>query len=164
MTCCARDGINAERHFVLSAPAPDLAAIEAVLGEAGVARQRLPVPFAFHSLWIEPAGPASRGVFAFRPAAAAWPCWSSCTAGRIEDEAGPQPWRIARESMRVAETLRGIEAAGGATYIDLGPSGSMAAIVPQLLAAGSPSRAMPVLSPFGDNRKRLSDIVQAVAA
>ncbi|MDP6709616.1 MAG: acyltransferase, partial [Alphaproteobacteria bacterium] len=62
----------------------------------------------------------------------------------------------------VRATLRALEADGGAIYIDLSPSGTLAAILPQVLDANSPSRILSILSPFGGDLKRLSKTLELV--
>jgi acyl transferase domain-containing protein len=155
-------GINADGHFVLSAPGDDLDSVEAAMRDHDVLYQRLPVPFAFHSRWVAPAAAACRDLFAFTAGAPRWPCWSSCTAGPIGPDEPDLPWRIVREPMNVRATLRALEADGGAIYIDLSPSGTLAAILPQVLDAHSPSRILSILSPFGGDLKRLSKVLELV--
>jgi len=64
--------------------------------------------------------------------------------------------------MNVQMTLANLEQQGGATYVDLSPSGTLAALFRQGLAAGSPSRLLSVLSPFGGNLDRLGKTVAAL--
>lgn len=157
-------GVNADGHFVLSAPADALDPVEEQLRKRDVAFQRLPTPFAFHSRWIEPAAAACSGLFDTPARAPRWPCWSSCTAAPVEPGVQDLPWRIARGQMHVQKTIRAIEGKGGATYLDLSPSGTLAAILPQVIEDGSPSRVMSVLSPFGGNEKRLIEAIDLLAS
>lgn len=156
-------GINADGHFVLSAPAEALDKIDDVLRGRDVPFQRLPTPFAFHSRWIEPAAAACRDLFDGTARQPNWPCWSSCTGARLQPQTPDLPWRIAREQMHVQKTVQAIEAEGGALYLDLSPSGTLAAILPQVIEDGSPSRVMSILSPFGGNEKRLVAAVELLA-
>jgi bacillaene synthase trans-acting acyltransferase len=160
-------GINADEHFVLAAPAAALDPAEAALREREIACQRLPVPFAFHSRWVEPAAAASGGLFAFSSRAPQWPCWSACLAAPVSQDdvadAADLPWRIVRQPMQVRATVQAMEAAGGAIYIDLSPSGTLAAILPQVIRPESPSRALPILSPFGDSLQRLCRVLELAA-
>lgn len=157
-------GINADGHFVLAAPDAELDTVEAALRDREVPYQRLPVPFAFHSRWVEPAAAACRELFAFTARAPRWPCWSSCTAAPVGADAPDLPWRIVRQAMNVRTTVRAMEAEGGAIYLDLSPSGTLAAILPQVFDAHSPSRTMSILSPFGGDMKRLAKTLDLVAA
>ncbi|MFN3460892.1 MAG: acyltransferase domain-containing protein [Oceanibaculum sp.] len=172
MPVLARDsevaGISAGGHFVLSAPAGALAPVEAELRARSVAFQRLPVGFAFHSRWIDPAAEACRAADAgLRLAAPFWPCWSSCL-GRPLDPAAPPPdfaWRIVREPMDLrgcftALEEQGVEGRGGVRYVDLSPSGTLAALARQNMAASSASQTLALLSPFGGNMKRLEEVTR----
>lgn len=158
-------GINAAQHFVLACPAEELAAVEAELKRREIVFQRLPVPFAFHSRWIEPAGPACRAAFARQGAEAPfWPVWSSCTGAPTLPEAPDLAWRIVREPMRVRATVEALEARGGAFYLDLSPSGTLAALIRQSLPRASRSRVAAILSPFGGNLKRLQSVLDDLKA
>jgi len=155
-------GINADNHFVLSAPAGALNAIETALRERDVPYQRLPVPFAFHSSWIEPAAASCRSLFDFNPGTPQWPCWSSCEAAPVRPDAADLPWRIARQPMHVQTTLRAMQAERDSVYIDLSPSGTLAAILPQIVGADTASPVLAILSPFGANLKRLARVIDTV--
>lgn len=155
-------GTNAERHCVLACLATDTERVTDELRRLDVAFQRLPVPFAFHSRWVEAARErynASVADLSFQ--SPFWPVWSACLARPIEAADHGATWRIVRDPMRLRATIAAIEAAGGAFYVDLSPTGSLAAILRQELSAESPSRAVALLSPFGGNLKRLADLQKA---
>ncbi|MEH6630614.1 MAG: acyltransferase domain-containing protein [Halopseudomonas aestusnigri] len=152
-------GINADGHFVLSAPAEALDGIEEALLSRDVASQRLAVPYAFHSRWIEPAAGMAKCTFAIEKKLPRWPVWSSCTAAPVTNFTSNFAWQIVRSPMRVFETVQNIEAKGGAIYVDLSPSGTMAAIFPQIFGSASRSRALHILSPFGGLNKRLKTVL-----
>lgn len=149
-------GVNSAGHFVLSALAQDLPAIEADLKACDVPFLRLPVPFAFHSRFIDAAETAWRDAFSQqRRETPFWPVWSSCTGELIGPATPDLPWRIVRQGMNVRRTLHTLEQHGGAVYVDLSPSGTLAALFRQGLDKNSPSRVLSVLSPFGGNMERL---------
>jgi acyl transferase domain-containing protein len=141
-------GINGPKHGVLAGPEAGLAAVEAAMESHRVLYQRLPVPYAFHSPWVDDAASG------FRPdgpglRATELPAWSCRFAAPLQ--AGrPDPWwEIVRGPMRVADTIAAIEARGGAFYLDLGPAATLASILRQTLPRSSPSRVVHILSPFG---------------
>lgn len=153
-------GINAVGHFVLSALAEDLPAIEAELRALDVPAMRLPVPYAFHSRFIDAAEPACRAAFATeRRQSSFWPVWSCCTGGVTGPETPDLSWRIVRETMNVRQVFLTLEAQGGAIYVDLSPSGTLSALFRQSLDKLSPSRLLPLLSPFGGNVDRVRSVV-----
>lgn len=156
-------GVNSDGHFVLAALADDLPAIEAELKIHNVAFQRLAVPYAFHSRFIDEAEQPFKQAFSqMKVESPFWPIWSACTGAMTGPETTDLPWRIVRENMNVRTVFAAIEAQGGAIYVDLSPSGTLAAIFRQLMRSGSPSRIVPLLSPFGGNLDRIQKAVAAL--
>jgi len=158
-------GINSAGHFILSALADDLPRIEAELKAAEVPFQRLPVPFAFHSRFIDAAEAQCRAAAAGeRRETPFWPVWSCCTGTPIDADSVDLSWRIVRDSMNVRPVIATLEAQGGAVYVDLSPSGTLAALFRQSLDPNSPSKLLSVLSPFGGDSKRLAATLAALGA
>lgn len=156
-------GVNSDAHFVLSAPVAGLNAVERELRNRDIAIHRLPVPFAFHSRWVEPAAERCRALFGFTIREGRYPCWSSRAKGPIEAVSADTIWESIRGPMYVRDTVRKMEAEGGALYLDLSPSGTIAAILPQIFEKDSRSRALSILSPFGGEEKRLAAVLDAIA-
>ncbi|MBT3330303.1 MAG: acyltransferase domain-containing protein [Rhodospirillaceae bacterium] len=157
-------GINADNHFVIAALTNTLDDIEGALTSRNVAAQRLAVPFAFHSKWIEPAAEELVKVFPGACKPPRWPIWSSRSASQIGLPDKEFFWQTARRPMRVRDTIRNIEKNGGAIYVDLGPSGTLAAILPQVLKPDTPSRILGILSPFGGLKKRLEAVLSLASS
>ena len=135
-------GVNYNSHFVVSGKKQALMEIQHFLKEKDITFQLLPVSFAFHSRWIEPAGPAYcsylKGKRFHRPSRR----FISCMTGRVMDEipAG-YFWQIARQPMVFHEALQNLEKIGNHIYIDLGPSGTMANFVKKGVAPPTHSRS-----------------------
>ena len=142
----------------MSALTDRLDEIAEILKSKNIPAQRLPVPHAFHSRWIEPAAPMILDIVPAMLKPPRRPVWSCQTTAPINGIGKEFLWRVARFPMRVRDTIRNIEARGGATYIDLGPSGTLAAMLPRIFEPGSPSRAFGILSPFGGWRKKLNAV------
>lgn len=158
-----RVGVNSDGHFVLAALHADLDAVEAELRRLDVPFQRLPVPFAFHSRFVAPAEQSWRDAFAdIRRDSPFWPVWSACAMGPVGPADNELGWRVVRQPMNVQATVARLEAQGGAVYVDLSPSGTLAALLRQALPAGSPSRLLSVLSPFGADLDRLEKTLAAL--
>lgn len=158
-------GVNSAGHFVLSALAENLPAIEADLKVCEVPFLRLPVPFAFHSRFVDDAEAAWRDAFAHqRRETPFWPVWSCCTGEVIGPATPDLPWRIVRQGMNVRQTLHTLEQRGGAVYVDLSPSGTLAALFRQGLDKKSPSRLLSVLSLFGGNMERLRKTMESLSS
>ncbi|MCW2306562.1 acyltransferase domain-containing protein [Rhodobium gokarnense] len=149
-------GTNAAAHCVLACPASETGRVLDELRRLDVAFQQLPVPFAFHSRWVDSAKDAYLAAVAdLSFETPFWPVWSACLAAPVERMDGALTWRIVRDGMRLRDTFSAIEARGGARYLDLSPSGSLAAVLRQDLRDGG-SEIVPLVSPFGGNLKRLS--------
>jgi bacillaene synthase trans-acting acyltransferase len=153
-------GIGSGKTFVLTAPAGELAAIEQILRDRRATFQRMPVPLAFHSRWIEPAEERCRALFAKvalgRPRI---PCLSSSAPEPVDAGTPDLLWRTLREPMNVGARIAELEAQGGAVYVDLSPTGANAALARQSFAKGTVSRLAPVVSPFGGNVARLASVI-----
>lgn len=153
-------GVGSGKTFVLTAPAGELPAIEQILRERRVTFQRMPVPIAFHSRWIEPAADRCRAMFADvaldRPRI---PCLSSSAPDPVDAGTPDLLWRTLREPMNVGARIDELEARGGAVYVDLSPTGANAALARQSFVRGTASRLAPVVSPFGGNVNRLASVL-----
>jgi len=154
-------GIGSPRTFVLTAPKDDLAVIEAHLRQRRIIFQRLPVPFAFHSRWIDSAMEACRTVFGrLDLSPPRIPSLSSCAGDLITTDTPDMFWRTLRAPMSVGARIGELEAQGGAVYVDFSPSGSIAGLARQSLARTSRSRLAPLLSPFGGNLNRIESAIR----
>ncbi|HSP24142.1 MAG TPA: hypothetical protein VLQ65_03120, partial [Saliniramus sp.] len=94
------------------------------------------------------------------------PCWSSCAEGPVSSGTHDLFWRSLREPMSVGARIAELEAQGGAVYVDLSPSGAIAALARQSLARNhaeaAASRLAPVMSPFGGNVNRVASVLARV--
>lgn len=156
-------GISGPSHAVLACLARDEAAVISELRRLDVPFQKLPVPHPFHASFIEAAREgyvAAAEKLAFQ--SPFWPVWSSCLGRPIDTVDADFLWQIVRAPMRLRDTLAAIKATGGARFIDLSPTGTLAAIL-----RASPSDTMPVsplMSPFGGDLERLEGLTASVVA
>lgn len=158
-------GINSDGHFVLAALAADLDPVEEELRRLDLPFQRLPVPFAFHSRFIAAAETPWRTAFAGqRRESPFWPVWSACLGGPTGPADSDLGWRIVRQTMNVRTAVDGIEERCTPLYVDLSPSGTLAALLRQQLGAQATARLLPVLSPFGGDGDRLARVLATLAA
>lgn len=150
-------GRNFDSHFVLSAPQPNLAAIQAYLLRAGVSHQVLPVHYPFHAPWIEPLrGPLAASGDGVRWHDSATPVVCCALGGVLGAVPQDYFWTVAREEIAFMRTLLQLEQLGPFDYLDLGPSGTLANFVKPLLAEGSTSRGVVFMTPFGRDTEVLS--------
>jgi acyl transferase domain-containing protein len=147
---CELAAINFHSHFVISVPAAEAARAESILQRENLTFQRLPVAFAFHSRWIDPAEHAFKAYAAtlqMKPAQIPLAC---CARSQLLLALpGDHLWTITREPIRFQRTLHFLERDGPYRYIDAGPSGTLATFTRYALPSESKSRAFPVLTPFG---------------
>lgn len=152
--------VNFASHFVVSAPRSHLPGIEAELRARHVTHQRLAVSAAFHSRWIDDArGPLQAFMRTIPRARGRLPLMSCERAEALTDLSDDFFWRVVREPIRFRDTLSQLERTGACRYIDVGPSGTMAAFARCGLSANSRSTSHAILSPFGQDQKQLAALL-----
>jgi len=155
--------INAEGHFVVSGINPSLQKIEKFLTRKSIGFLRLPVKFGFHSSLIDDVKSdieaALNGITWLKPRI---PFVSCTTAGFKKAFEENYFWQVARQPIRLSETIQLQEYKGNYNYVDVGASGMMANAVKNNLKKGSRSQVFSVLSPFGGNIKKLEKTQSAL--
>ncbi len=156
---------NGPAHWVLAARAGDLPSIEADLKAHGVSFASLPVRYPFHSPWLfQDAACAATELPAPQARAARLPLLCCAAAGQVQTLSPDQLWRAALAPIHFDRTVAATEAGWtDCRYIDVGPSGTLAALLKPLLPAGSASRVHRVLSPYGGERTALDALLSAAA-
>ncbi len=158
-TLCELGASNFATHSVISLPQRHIAAVEADLHRQGLAFHRLPVGFAFHSRWIDSASQPYRAflrTLQLRPGHMPIVC---CAMGKpLHRLADDHFWSVVREPILFMQTIRLIEAQGRYRYIDVGPGGTMATFLKYGLPADSTSQIHHVMSPFGGEMERLTEL------
>ncbi|WP_394849106.1 ACP S-malonyltransferase [Pendulispora brunnea] len=162
--------VNFEGNFVIAVRAHDVSAVEGILRGKDVTFRRLPVSFAFHSRWIDPAElPFKRHVRSTSMRAGQLPVVSCATRSKIPGSFSEDHlWSATREPIRFLDTIRSLEASGPHQYVDMDPAGTLATFIkyiqpqsPQSLAA---SKCHSVFSPFGKAMDRLGTVTDALAS
>ncbi|MFI5982199.1 ACP S-malonyltransferase [Streptomyces sp. NPDC051555] len=148
---------NYPGHFVVAADEDTLARAERELRAADVLHQRVPVEYAYHSRHMEPVLAQCNNAFdgvEFGPPTIPW---ISCVDGRsVERPTAHHFWRAARRPIEFEEAMAAMRARGDFLYLDLGPSGTLHNFARNNLPAGSRSRSLPLLSPFGYDPEQIS--------
>ncbi|WP_075731388.1 ACP S-malonyltransferase [Streptomyces acidiscabies] len=150
---------NYDAHYVVAGPLHALDRTEALLTEREIAHQRIPVAHAFHSHLMDPSRRAFDAVWAdaeFRTPRI--PLVSSAIVGPLAEVSAGHLWRVAREPIEFAATVRELEASGPYLYLDAGPSGTLHNFVRANLAArpGTGSESMALLTPFTRDTRQLA--------
>lgn len=117
-------GLNGPQSTVVAGPAEALDALARRLGARGIAAQRLPVDFAFHSAQMAAFGPElARAVPGLVPRAAGVPVASTLHGGwHAEGDFGPDYWaRSLRAPVRFLAAMQTLLDAGFSTFLEVGP-------------------------------------------
>lgn len=157
---CEIAAVNSPGHFVIACPNRWAARTEQRLRDLNVAYLRLPTSYAFHSRWIEPAKDAlSTCASPLRPHAPRIPL-VCCAAGDVI-EALPHDyfWSVARRPIRFDRAIEALEMRGSWRYIDLGPAGSLGAMLKNALPRTSASTVEVILGYFGGDLSNLEAVV-----
>jgi acyl transferase domain-containing protein len=148
-------------HFVVAAEQRNARTIEEVLRRRALTSQRLSVAFAFHSQWIDEARVPFENCLrqlVFREATV--PVVSSLEPAILQALPAGYFWHVMRQPIRLDAAISWLEARGYYRYIDLGPSGSAATFLKYCLSSTSLSRATSILSPFGQDVRNLSKVIE----
>jgi trans-AT polyketide synthase/acyltransferase/oxidoreductase domain-containing protein len=146
-------------HTVLSLPHTHLAAVEAHLRGRGMAFQRLPTRFAFHSRWIDAGRQPYRDFLRTLRLRRGDVPFACCADGTLVQQIGGEHlWSAVRDPILFQETIGLLEAQGSCRYIDAGPGGTMATFLKYTLADGSASQTYPLMSPLGGDMDRLTQL------
>jgi acyl transferase domain-containing protein len=152
--------INFDRHFVVSAPARELDAIESGLEERGVAFHRLPVRFAFHSRWIDRMRePLASAMASLRIGPGELPLACCERGGEMARMPADHFWRVVRNPIRFRDTIRDLERQGSHRYVDVGPSGTLATFAKHALPAATASTTHAILTPYGQDLRNLDALL-----
>lgn len=147
---CELAAVNFAGHSVVALPETHRERVEGLLRARQLVFQRLDVPYAFHSRWVDPAGAAYTAWLRrleLRPPRMPFVC---CAAGHALDTLPADYfWTVARAPIRFDRALAWLERQGRHDYVDLGPGGTLATFIKYGLPAGSASRIHTVMSPAG---------------
>ncbi|GAA4894894.1 ACP S-malonyltransferase [Streptomyces coeruleoprunus] len=152
LRACEVAARNYPGHFVVAGTDEDLDRAEAALRAADVLHQRVPVEYAYHSSLMDRVLDECRAGFDGVTFAPPRVPWVSCVDGRlVERPTAEHFWQVARRPIEFERTMAAMRARGDFLYLDLGPSGTLHNFVRGNLPAGTRSRSLPLLSPFGND-------------
>ncbi len=164
LALCELGASNFATHSVISLPEPNVAAVETHLRRHGVAFQRLPVNFAFHSRWIDAARQPYEEFLKALPLRKGEVPIACCATGKLLDALPTGHfWSVVRDPILFSQTISLIkfsliESQGSFRYIDVGPGGTMATFLKYALPTDSTSQVHQVMSPFGGDADRLAEL------
>lgn len=153
--------LNYAENFVVTGATAAIAQLQRALRTWDVPHQLLPIQRGFHSPLLDPVEAMLKSAVArvpLRPPEI--PVISAMLARELtQEDLNPQHcWEVVRAPVRFWDTIRGMETAGPATYIDVGPSGSLATFVRNIIGRDGASQAFPLLTPFGKDLGNLEKL------
>jgi bacillaene synthase trans-acting acyltransferase len=153
--------VNFHSHFTISARQPHIRELESGLRLRAVTSQRLPVSFAFHSRWIEEAqAPFEAFVNAWGNLHGHLPLICCGHAAILTELTGNFFWNVVRQPICFQESIAALERRGSFRYIDVGPSGTLAAFLKYCLAETSHSTVHAILTPYGRDVRNLEALLK----
>jgi trans-AT polyketide synthase/acyltransferase/oxidoreductase domain-containing protein len=159
LALCELAAVNFDAHAVLSLPHSHAAQVESHLRRFGMTLQTLPVGYAFHSRWIDAAGPSYQAflrTLALRQGSVPLVC---CAQGKpLQALSADHFWSVVREPIRFQHAVEELAAHDDCRYIDVGPGGTLATFLKYALPAGSASSIHYVMSPLGSDMQRLAGV------
>jgi acyl transferase domain-containing protein len=156
---CDVAAVNSPEHFVVSALEVQCLEIERNLMARRIVFVRLPVCYAFHSRWIEPARArfeASTSQIRYKPASVPVICCQR--AAMLSELPYGYFWKVTREPIRFRESMEVVAAGGANCYIDVGPAGNLAVLLKYLLPAEAKSAIHAVMTPYGRDMENFSAV------
>lgn len=148
--------VNFRNNFVVTGPVDAIRRTQAGLKAAGVVSVELPVSHPFHSRAMHPIdGPMQHLLSRIPLQQPRFPVVSAAL-GRLSTVETDHFYRVTRQPLRLGPVLSELDPEGPHLYVDLGPSGSMATAVKYNLPQGSRSEFLPLVTPFGNERRNVA--------
>jgi trans-AT polyketide synthase, acyltransferase and oxidoreductase domains len=156
--------IDFDAHFVVSGRNEDLKRIKSSLEKSKIAYQVLPVPYAFHSLFIKPSEPAFLDYLRQIPfSSPRIPIISCSHTGIVPEIQYDYINEAIYKPIEFQKTIQLMEREGNYVYLDLGPSGTLANFLKYILSKESKSEAYVILNPFGKDLDNLKKVVESLS-
>lgn len=151
--------VNFHTHFVVSGKIDKLHKISEFLRSKGIANQKLPVSFAFHSALLEPAASKMQNFLRTKTCKDPKIPFVSCLYGDILKKLPNNYfWSVVREPMEFMQAIRKIENCQENIYVDLGPSGTLANFAKYNLPEYCRSQVLAVITPFNQELENLEKV------
>lgn len=151
--------VNYCSHFVISGDSENLLKIEKYLTTKNIIFQTLPVRYGFHSANIDSIESEYKKFlqnFSFKKPEI--PVISCLLSDYVTEVSAEYFWDVSRHPIYFQKTILKLEKDAQFNYIDLGPSGTLANFVKYNLREDSLSQFYDILSPFGQDIKKLEKV------
>jgi acyl transferase domain-containing protein len=159
--------INYAENFVIAGSREDVARVQQALQPADFPCQLLPVTRGFHSPLVNPIEfDLKHAVARLSPRAPRLPVVSCLRACELapQDLTPEYCWELLRLPVRFPDTVRFMEEQEPSIYVDVGPSGTLASFVRNLIGREGASGAFPILTQFRRDLKNLERLREALAS
>ncbi len=151
--------INFYSHFVVSGERNGLDLIERHLKRNEILYQPLPVCYAFHSAFMDPARSEYISYLKEKPCNKPEIKFVSCVSATILNEVGKDYlWEVTRKPVMFKNTIEMMEINGNYIYVDIGPSGTLATFTKYNLPGNSQSETYATITPFGKEMEKLNKV------
>ncbi|MCY7296485.1 acyltransferase domain-containing protein [Alteromonas sp. a30] len=152
-------GVNFDNHFVVTSTSQNVDALEAFLHKK-YKYQLLNITTPFHSPLIDPSEPLFKSylqdtnwAMSKRQADIPMIC---CIDGDVKTEFDmAYTWDAVRQPIMFQKAIQNFNPQGHFRYVDVGPSGTLAAFIKYNVSRDSAPQILPILGPRGSNEKRL---------
>jgi bacillaene synthase trans-acting acyltransferase/trans-AT polyketide synthase/acyltransferase/oxidoreductase domain-containing protein len=90
------------------------------------------------------------------------PLFSCTTCSELTHQTSRHFWNVVRQPVFFHKTVQTLESRGNFTYVDVGPRGTLGALMKRNGIIGRASQAYTAISPFGGNRRTLDQLQAAL--
>lgn len=156
--------VNFHAHFVLAGYHEPIRSIQQYLQRRSILMDLLPVSYGFHSAAIDPAGEGFRQFLSRQTTAPPRIHFLSCAEGTEMDRLLPDHfWAAVRRPIRFGQAIDRLALDEDTAYLDLGPTGTLAAFLRQMRPEASQGKVFAAMTPFSTNTASLQAALAAVA-
>jgi len=156
---CTLTGKNFAGNFVVCGLQHDIQRLQQALDDKKIVSQRLAVNYAFHTQMMDVfEDDFKRLASKVNLSSVRIPIISSSTTGGIHEVTENYLWNVVRNPVEFEKTIHLTLNKGDFTFIDVGPSGSLATFVKYILPANSNSNHLEMINQFGRNLKSIEKL------
>lgn len=156
---CWITGRNFKRSFVVSGLPHDIQMLQLTLNQKSIISQKLPVNFGFHTELISPLEEKFKQIaqkinfYSIKITNI-----SALTMAKIPEINAEYLWKVTRYPVEFEKTINSMLQQMDYTFIDVGPSGTLATFIKHILPPDSNSRYFEVINQFGNNLTSLKKL------
>jgi acyl transferase domain-containing protein len=161
---CPVIAFNSPKHFTAGGRSNAVGRLHRALRAREILSEILPVEYAYHTADMDDLRPDFDDCLAkvqLRPPQL--PIFSCVNPAAQPPGHTGHFWNVVRSPVLFQQVVHDFESRGSFSYVDLGPRGTLAALVKQNLSPHSASRAFAAINPFGAPGRSLDQVQTALA-